>query len=787
MGPKKFTYSSKIKYNESAIFLLIVESPSKCSKIESFLGNNYACIASMGHLQHINSMKDIDSNNNYNPSFKVIEDKKSYISQMSKIISRFAKDNIILATDDDREGEAIAWHICRLFSLDIERTKRILFHEITKNAITEAIKKPVTINMNLVQAQFSRQILDIIVGFKISPFLWKYLYNDKENTLSAGRCQTPALRLVYDSHNNNNNDINLTYKTVGYFTMHNLAFNLNKKIESEENIKDFLNKSKSFNHRLTIGDGKKSSTSPPSPFSTSKLLQTAGNMFNISPKHIMNICQKLYQAGYITYMRTESTKYSKVFIEGVNDYIISKYGPEYGNINDNIINKNINNPHEAIRVTNLNNTYAINDKDPFLSKIYKLIYTNTIESCMKPYTANITIVKITSPFKEHYYEYKNEIPIYYGWKIIKLNTENIDTTKGMLLYFKSICTSTNNIEYKKIEACVNITTNTHYYSEHSLINKLESLGIGRPSTFATIVDVIQSRNYVEKKNIDAKEINVKEYELLDNKIINCINKPKKYGEEKNKLVITNIGILTTDFLINNFDSLFSYDYTEKMETKLDEISIGKISEWYYLCNDCDNEIKDISKRIKNIKKHSFKLDDNYDIVFEKYGPCIRGLDENNEQKYYKIKNDIALNMDKIVNNEYTYDELVEKEDDLFLGKHNDIDVYKKLGKYGAYLEYNGKTKTLKGIKKEFREIKLNDVIDLLNSDDKNPNIFREFTPYLSVRKGKYGAYAYFKKNEMRKPNFYNIKKFNENYLDCDKESFINWICNNYDTKPEDFV
>ena len=774
--------STTIKYNKNADKLLIVESPSKCSKIESFLGSEYACIASVGHLQTINSLKDIDTKNDYKPNFKVIEEKKGHIYQMKNILNKFSRETIYIATDDDREGEAIAWHICILFGLDVKTTKRIIFHEITKNAVTNAVNNPITINMDLVYAQFSRQILDIIVGFKISPFLWKYLFNNKENSLSAGRCQTPAVKLIYDNYKNNSDDINMTYKIVGNFTSHNLNFNLNKNINNYEDVKRFFKESVDWDYKLKIGEKKLSTISQPTPFNTSKLLQISGNTLNLSPKHTMSICQKLYQAGYITYMRTESTKYAGAFIEHANKFITSKYGENYVGNNKKIQNFDINNPHEAIRVTSLSNTVVNDDKDPKTNSLYKLIYNNTIESCMKEYTANISLISITSPFKNMNYEYKNEIPIFLGWKIVKKDTIDSNKNAGELLYLNTLLT--NKINYNKIKSNVSITTNNNYYSEHSLINKLESLGIGRPSTFASIIDVIQTRKYVEKKNIEPKIKKINEF-TLENREIKEEQIEKKYGEEKNKLIITNLGILTIEFLSNNFDNIFSYDYTKEMEKELDEIANGKNKNWSSLCNSCDTDIKNKSKTIKNISKHAFKLDEKYDIIFEKYGPCLRYLDSDGEYKYNKIKNDIELDMDKIINKEYNADEIMEKEDDLFLGKYDNYDVYKKLGKYGAYIEYNGKNKSIKSLDKNFREICLEDVIPIIK--DTNTNIFREFTPSLSIRKGKYGAYAYYKKEHMRKPQFYNIKKFKDNFNECSTETFIKWLCDNYDTKPEDFV
>ena len=230
---------------------------------------------------------------------------------MDKIIADFTIENIFLATDDDRGGEAIAWHICELFKLPLS-TKRIIFHEITKTAIQDAIKKPTTINMSLVMAQQTRQILDLIVGYKISPFLWRYLYNNKDNSLSAGRCQTPALRLIYDNEKNNSKELIKTYKINGIFTQKKIKFELEKHIENEDLLLEFLEKSKTHTYNLQVEPQKLSTSNPPRPFCTSKLLQTANSLLQMSPKETMNHCQQLYQNGFITYMRTENKKYSEV-------------------------------------------------------------------------------------------------------------------------------------------------------------------------------------------------------------------------------------------------------------------------------------------------------------------------------------------------------------------------------------------------------------------------------------------------------------------------------------------
>ena len=268
--------------------LLIVESPAKCGKIEKFLGSNYKVIGSYGHITHLSNLNQIDFKNNYKPTFNIIETKQSQISKMRKAINE-AKE-VILATDDDREGEAIAWHIAQVFKLNIANTKRIVFHEITERAIKNAIANPRTINLDLVYAQQGRQILDLIVGFTMSPLLWKHIVSNTKNALSAGRCQTPALRLVYDNYKEiKESPGKLSFNTIGYFTNKNIQFTLNINHETHDSIKDFLEQSKCFNHVLTKAKERETIKTQPLPFTTSGLQQAASNSIHISPKEILSV------------------------------------------------------------------------------------------------------------------------------------------------------------------------------------------------------------------------------------------------------------------------------------------------------------------------------------------------------------------------------------------------------------------------------------------------------------------------------------------------------------------
>jgi DNA topoisomerase-1 len=439
---KKSSGSSTVMSNNltSAKYLIIVESPSKCAKIESYLGENYCCIASRGHLRSIDGLKSIDTKGSFKPTFSIISEKSDHIEAMRGIISRFSPQNILLATDDDREGEAISWHICELFGLSVEETKRILFHEVTKPALIAAVNNPTKINQKLVNAQQARQVLDMIVGYRVSPFLWKYLYHNKSNSLSAGRCQTPALRLVYDNEMKKRNldELEYKYKIVGQFSSRNIKFDLNHEFANEKEAVAFLTKTREYKHKLSVGSPTDTTRTPPKPFSTSRLLQTASNQLHLSPTDTMSICQQLYQTGYITYMRTESSQYSNIFLEQASKYITEQYGSAtYIGDHSKLENKDVTNPHEAIRVTQLVNR-SLPSEDKRMVALYKLIWRNTLESCMSDAKMQITKIEISAPDE---YKYLNSIetPIFMGWKIVNdKSSEVTDQTAdmGLIMYLK---------------------------------------------------------------------------------------------------------------------------------------------------------------------------------------------------------------------------------------------------------------------------------------------------------------------------------------------------------------
>ena len=764
-SPKKQSSKKTVSCNgtqPSDNFLLIVESPSKCAKIESYLGEKYQCISSKGHIREIDGLSSIDTKDKFQIEYTLIKEKKDHIETLKKTVSKYSPLNILLATDDDREGEAIAWHICQVCALDPLTTKRIVFHEITQPALLAAVNSPTRINLSLVAAQQARQVLDMVVGFKISPLLWRSIGGNKKNALSAGRCQTPALRLVFDHHQKYTElratGVSQIYRVSGIFTNRAIKFDLDTDITSQELLLEFLEKSKTHDHRLTIGKTRPSTRSPPKPFNTSRLLQVASNICRLSPKQTMNHCQTLYQSGLITYMRTECQKYSDVFLKKSSEYIKSEYGETYIGDLESIKLVDTTMPHEGIRVTNLS-LYSMTSNDAGLSRLYGLIWRNTVESCMAIAKYNMTDYSVSSPsvsdmcLDSAKYKYTMETPVFLGWRRVEIKdvgslTETQATESSLSLYLEQISKSSNPLVWSMIDSKVTIDSKLpSHYTEASLIQKLEDLGIGRPSTFSSIVETIQERGYVKKTDVKGIVKKCTEYILRPPSVpssssqhIYCVidktEKEKSFGDEKDKLVIQPTGILVLEFLLQHFDDCFSYDYTKSMESELDIISSRTSEEalatWHEICKKCFDDITERSKPLAKQTKQIFALSDTADhvLIFNTYGASIKSLlrgGDNGKQEYAKIRPDIELDLEKAKRGEYTMAELIWREDNGCLGEYQGASVYLKKGKFGLYAEWSnadykekGKVKTgdkntisLKPLNKAANEIVLEDVVRLI--------------------------------------------------------------------------
>jgi DNA topoisomerase-1 len=781
--------------------LVIVESPAKCKKIESYLGPGYKVIASFGHLRTISNLKDIDINDHFKTKYSIIQEEIK-LKQIEKIRCEITKaDDVIIATDDDREGEAIGWHICDLFDLSITNTKRIIFHEITESAIQSAISHPKQINMNLVNAQQGRQILDMLVGFTISPILWNCVSKTHDTSLSAGRCQTPALRLVYDNYLDIKKSTGkLIYNTSGYFTSLNLLFDLNKQFVEKEQVMHFLESCKTWDFIYLVTAPKKNIKKPPEPLTTSTLQQLASNELHISPKETMKYAQQLYEGGYITYMRTDSKKYSQEFIEVSIRFIKETYGEQYisqvinnlivGTVENVAIKKNkktvaekkgIPPPqeaHEAIRPVSLSS--ILENLPAKAIKLYELIWTKTLQSCMPSAQYNSISAIIAAPLKTEF-SYKTEQSIFLGWKIVSANVSE-NANENTYQFIQSLKQNVS-INPKKIQSKFNLVEIKSHYTEARLVQLLEENGIGRPSTFATLVDKIQERKYVEKQNITGKEIESIDYFLQDNDISELVS-AREFGNEKNKLVIQPLGIIVIEFLLEKFDMFFNYEYTKEMENTLDKISNGQFL-WYELCKSCYNELTNVTSQLQDLIKFSLKIDDNHTLIIGKHGPVVKCTDKNDNKKvsFLPVKKDIDLKNTQLTLEDIIDNTVVNKD---AIGKYKGQDLFIKNGKYGMYAKWGKETKSLKETfgSLKIEEIQYIDLIRYLDSDTvldptKPVGFVRELNSYLSIRTGKYGDYIFYKKPRVKTPQFLKLNGFDSDYKKCDKILILNWIKQKY--------
>ena len=802
--------------------LVIVESPAKCKKIESILGAGYKCIASYGHLRGIQGLDAIDIENGFNITYSIIEEeiKLKQIERIRKEIE--AADDVILATDGDREGEGIAWHICQLFNLPVETTKRIIFHEITESAILSAIRNPSSVDLNLVYSQQARQVLDLLVGFTITPLLWNNISKNHKGSLSAGRCQTPALRLVYENYLDiKKSPGKLIYNVSGYFTNLNLVFELSKQLTNIEEVKKLLeicasNDTKFICNKSTA---KKSIRKPPEPLTTSTLQQLASNELHLSPKETMKLAQQLYEAGHITYMRTDSKKYSKEFIEKIKKYIVGTYNEQYVSQTIDTLASKIEadntaattatataEAHEAIRPVSI---LAKSELSPDLPqkaiKLYELIRNTTIESCMpsaqySTITATITINKENIK-EDKEFIHKAEQAVFKGWQIVN-NKSNEESSKAYN-YFVNLKANTEMI-YKKIEAKNVLKDLKQHYTEARLVQLLEEKGIGRPSTFASLIDKIEERKYVEKQNIEGRQVECIDFLLDDTRQITENHCTKEFGNEKHKLVIQPLGIIVIEFLTKYFNTFFDYSYTKEMELDLDLIASNK-KQWTTLCENCNNDLTKIIGGLTNLKKFEIQIDDFHTIIIGKHGPVIKKTQlannnlNNNLNKNKNKKTDVVsfiplkkgIDLKSINEFEEKNGRKIELDDIIeqmastksALGKYKGHDLFVKSGKYGPYAQWGSEMKSLKELDKPSEKMEYMEVIKFLDKDILDPTkpvgLVREISPNLSIRTGKFGDYIFYKRPRAKKPEFLKLNDFKSDYKNCDKDLLVNWIKQTY--------
>ncbi len=752
--------------------LLIVESPAKAKTIEKLLGEGYIVKSSFGHIRDLEKENfGVDIQNDFKPNYKIIDGKGKIIKELQSAAK--SVDRVFLAADEDREGEAIAWHVSVILKLSVNDYNRITFHEITKKALQNAVSNPRKVDMAMVNSQQARRILDRIVGFSLSPLLWSYI----APKLSAGRVQSVCLKLIVEKEDDISkfNDKKY-YKTKGFFE-NDLEGFLNKNFENKDEVKQFLETAKESNYTIQKIDKSKTEKSPPPSFITSSIQQEAGSKFGFSSKKIMSILQKLYEAGLITYHRTDNVNLSSQFIDKIEEYVNDKFGTKY--FRKHVYKSKVKcaqEAHEAIRPTNLNKERLDDSFDTFEKKVYELIWKRTVASQMSNAVFDTYKIIVELSKSKYVFECKFEKLIFDGYKKVYeeyvSKKDNDDLPKVMKddSFVKSLKEG-QKISYKKIISNEKYQQPPSRYSESTLIKKMEKLGIGRPSTYASIIDTIQQRDYCKKDNIDGKKVDVLNFELSGNKIT---EKQDKFaiGSEKKKLIPTEIGKTTSKFLNENFEDLMNYSFTSKLEENLDDIVNDKVV-WNKMLNTFytsfepkvkllkSQESKNEAYKKKEDSRRKLGINENNEHVFAyigKYGPVLQFVDVENEKnvRFKKLEdydvNDVTLEQ---VNN------MKDAEYPKVLGKHENKDIYIKNGKYGFYLECDKKNYK---IKSDYNEnLTLEQAIECLV--EKKNNDIHNYGEYI-VKKGQYGPYILYKSKFYKISSDYEVETLTK--ADCKK-------------------
>jgi DNA topoisomerase-1 len=730
--------------------LVIVESPAKAKTIEKFLGKDFQVKSSFGHIRDLAKKNlGIEIEKDYEPQYIVPDDKKAIVKELKKI----AKEAKIvwLASDEDREGEAIAWHLMKELDLDIKKTKRIVFHEITKEAIQGAIKNPRLIDENLVNAQQARRILDRLVGFESSPVLWKKV----KPSLSAGRVQSVAVKLIVEREREILNFKSESFfKITGLFKTNKneeLKAELSERIKSPEKTLELLEKCKTANYNITDVVKKPGKKSPSAPFTTSTLQQEASRKLGFSVGQTMSVAQKLYEAGKITYMRTDSVNLSTMAIGAAKNVILSEYGEKYLKTrNFKTKAKGAQEAHEAIRPTFIENQdISGTDRE---KRLYDLIWKRTVASQMSEAQLEKTTISINLSNDEHKFAAVGEVLKFDGFLKVYLEStddENEEEVKGLL----PAVNKGENVEYNSIDAVERFTHHPPRYTEASLVKKLEELGIGRPSTYAPTISTIQNRGYVIKEDREGKERKYISYILSDNEIKE-LKKKEITGAEKKKLFPADIGMVVTDFLSEHFDKVLNYNFTASVEEEFDEIANGKLV-WTKMI---DKFYKPFHKTVEITLETASRSVGERDLgedpatgkpITAKVGPYgamvqIGSKDDEEKPRFASLQKGQHLET-------ITLEEALE----LFklprdIGQYEDKKVVVSIGRFGPYIRHDSKFVSLPKEENPYK-IELDRSIELIEEKRekdrlKTIKIFEE-DPEVQILNGRWGPYiSYNKKN-----------------------------------------
>ncbi|WP_144283303.1 type I DNA topoisomerase [Chryseobacterium echinoideorum] len=615
--------------------LVIVESPAKAKTIQKYLGKDFEVKSSFGHIRDLPKKGMGIDLSTFSPDYEVSADKKKLVTELKAAVKK--ADVVWLASDEDREGEAIAWHLAEELKLKPENRKRIVFHEITKNAILKAIENPRDIDQNLVNAQQARRVLDRIVGFEMSPVLWKKV----KPGLSAGRVQSVAVRLVVEREKEIRSFVpKASFKLDAVFlnkASQEISAKLKKDFDKESEAENFLELAKNTEFKVLNVETKPGSRSASAPFTTSTLQQEASSRLGYNVTNTMRLAQRLYEEGHITYMRTDSVNLSQEAIEGAKNQIISEYGSEYSSPrNYTTKSSSAQEAHEAIRPTDFS-VKTIGDAQ--LSKLYQLIYRRTLASQMANAKIEKTVIEIGNAKLPQHFEAQGEVIIFDGflkaYGIVKTEEDDEENNEKLL----PKVTVGEVLNYKKITATEKFTRPSARYTEAGLVRKLEELGIGRPSTYAPTIQTIQNREYVDKREIEPQIREVVKISLANDTIKKEVL-DEKFGGDKNKFVPTDIGEVVNDFLTDNFTEILDYGFTARVEESFDEIANGG-QKWKEMMTDFYTQfhpkIEDVEENADRATGERLlgvdpKTGKNVNARIGRFGPMIQIGETDDEEK-----------------------------------------------------------------------------------------------------------------------------------------------------------
>jgi DNA topoisomerase-1 len=736
--------------------LVIVESPAKAKTIEKFLGKDFTVRSCYGHIRDLAKGDDaIDIKNNFQPHYEISEDKKAVVSELKKLSKE--AEMVWLASDEDREGEAISWHLSEALGLDAKKTKRIVFHEITKPAILRAVDNPRNIDKHLVDAQQARRVLDRLVGFELSPVLWRKV----KPSLSAGRVQSVAVRLIVDREREINSfNVTSAYKIVAKFNVggKTMEGELGKRFATEAEAQAFLEKCKGADFTIKNLEVKPAEKSPAPPFTTSTLQQEASRKLGYGVTTTMSIAQKLYEHGFITYMRTDSVNLSELAITNAKETITQNYGGNYSNPRRYTTkNDSAQEAHEAIRPTYFENNEV--EGTPQEKRLYDLIWKRAIASQMSKAQLERTIATIAISTLPDVLVASGEVLKFDGFLKVYLESTDEDGDEENSKMLPPLKVG-ENLLLNEIEATQRYTKASARYTEASLVKKLEELGIGRPSTYAPTIGTVQKRGYVIKEDRDGKERNFTVLTLAKNEISKEV-KTEKYGTEKSKLFPSDIGMVVTDFLSKHFENIMDYNFTASVEEEFDKIARGQlvwnkmIAKFYSpfhseVTKTNETAERQNAERLLGVDPTTGK---NVSVRVGRYGPFAQigenATDENPEKPRYA-----SLRSGQLTET-ITLEEALE----LFklpriVGQYEDKDIKASIGKFGPYLIHDSKFVSIPKTDDVF-SIDLDRAIVLIDEKriveaNKLVKVFPE-DENLKVLNGRWGIYLAYGKDNYKLP------------------------------------